>query len=190
MSNLLYCGWSVASGLITQSILFFICRPHELGQLQQLQHFLLKTSNFTGTVHASLGNCSALTNLLMGYNNLVGGIIPIEFERLSLGTEIGFESNLQPGTGYPIPRSLWVTRSQLQILFLGGCNFSSIAPKIWSMPNLRQLSAFSNALRGEIPLEVLGNCTTLCWVSLETTWLEPSQRHSEIWRVSWLWSVW
>jgi Leucine-rich repeat (LRR) protein len=133
----------------------------ELGKLNQLQVLQLENNTLTGSIPPSLGNCPSLYILLLGYNKLSGNI-PMEFGKLASLQELGLEYNW--ALGGPIPRSI-SNCSQLQILFAGACNFSSIPIELWSMPNLQQVALFSNGLRGELPLEV-GNCTNLSWLDL------------------------
>jgi LRR receptor-like serine/threonine-protein kinase FLS2 len=140
--------------------------PASLGGLQQLQMLYLMNNRLTGLIPPSLGNCSSLTDLLLGSDrsgfNDLSGTIPEEFGNLTLLVQLGLEYNWKL-TG-PVIGSLSKC-SNLHVLFLGACGFTSIAPEIWSLQNLGQLALFSNKLVGELPLEV-GNCTGLEWLDL------------------------
>ena len=134
----------------------------EFGKLHQLQELDLSNNNLSGSIPPSLGNCTSLKYLYLDYNKLSGSIL-MEIGKLTLLEVISLAYN--SALGGPIPRSI-SNCSQLQILFAGACNFSSIPTDLWSMPNLEQVGLFSNNLQGELPLE-FDNCNYLSFLDLK-----------------------
>ncbi len=126
----------------------------------------LKKNNLAGTIPASIGNLTQLTQIKLGNNKLTGGI-PATIGNLIELTSLIIVNNNLTGT---IPSEIG-NCSKLITLFLSTNKISGSIPA--SIGNLAQLNGLflrGNQLSGAIPPE-LGNLAGLTWFNLSSNQL-------------------
>ncbi|GKV38486.1 hypothetical protein SLEP1_g46396 [Rubroshorea leprosula] len=130
--------------------------PASMGNLSQLTDLELYSSNLSGQIPPSLANLTQLTSLYLS-NNQFSGPIPASIGNLRQLTSLNLYSNNLSGQ---IPSSL-ANLTQLTSLYLSNNQFSGPIPS--SIGNLRQLTSlnlYSNNLSGQISSS-LANLTQL-----------------------------
>ncbi|MEZ4911066.1 MAG: hypothetical protein R2774_09405 [Saprospiraceae bacterium] len=116
--------------------------PSELGNLNQLESFLLDHNNLIGSIPPEIGNLSQLQSLSLDNNQLSG----------SIPTEIGALNQLQ---------GLSLDHNQLS---------GSIPLEIGNLLQLQEIRLDHNQLSGSIPLEI-GNLLQLQLIRLDYNYL-------------------
>lgn len=144
--------------------------PRELGNtFPKLSVFLIKGNKFTGSIPASLGNCSSLQTLVMGWNNLTG-TIPREVFRLQNLTHFDVQFN---GLSGSIPPEIGNITSVVDI-YLNNNQFTGSLPgELGKLSLLQGLSVEYNGFSGSIPYQ-LANCTPLLFLSFNRNQMQGS----------------
>ena len=127
------------------------------------------SNNLSGTLPASIGNLTKLTDLSLIYGT-TGGSIPSSIGNLTELTSLNLSFNQFTGS---IP-STFGNLQNLQRLILGANQLSgSIPAAIGQMQSLTTLYLYTNQLSGNIPSE-LGNLSKLTNLTLHTNQLSGS----------------
>jgi Leucine-rich repeat (LRR) protein len=125
--------------------------PKEIGDLSNLEVFIVNGSALTGTLPAEIGRLSKLRILNLGSydGNSISGPIPRELGQLTNLRELHLYGNRFSGT---IPVEL-ASLPNLEVLDLAynPLQQEEIPPAFLRMPSLRQLSLGSDNLTGSIP---------------------------------------
>ncbi|WRX27130.1 Protein kinase domain - like 10 [Theobroma cacao] len=140
--------------------------PKDIGQLPKLERLLLHVNNFTGSLPPSLMNCTSLITLNLRVNQLEGDLSAFNFSTLlrlstlDLGnnnfTAIPNDGNIVGEEGF----------QNLQILGLGGCNFTGQVPSwLANLKNLEVLDLSQNRITGLIP-SWFGSLRNLFYIDL------------------------
>ncbi|KAM5555628.1 hypothetical protein ABKV19_023514 [Rosa sericea] len=159
--------------------------PSEIGSLMKLEFLSLQGNNLTGGIPPSLGNLSSLTVLSLGQNNLVGtvpdvlgrlrslsifgigrntlsGLIPPSLFNISSMNAFSLAKNKFKGS---IPPGIGLNMPNLQIMYLGGNEFSGKIPASFSNASqLQSLDVGENNFVGQVPAS-FGNFPNLQWLS-------------------------
>ncbi|WP_170110224.1 LamG-like jellyroll fold domain-containing protein [Flavilitoribacter nigricans] len=167
--------------------------PPELGNLSQLEYFLLVDNDLTGGIPASLGQLGNLLTLQLQQNRLTGSI-PVDLRTLSRLEQLYLFDNQLDGT---IPfelgeltnlRILHLSKNKLtgviptsigqltdlELLYLSDNQLSgSIPTEIGNLLKLQKFDGYRNQLTGSLP-ESLGNLTQLTRIQLATNRLTGS----------------
>lgn len=131
--------------------------PASLGNCSSLQHLDLGTNNLDGAIPSTLGNCGKLQTLILDTNPRLTGTIPAELGKLQNLSTIVITGTELHGA---IPESLG-NCSSLRYLVLSMNNLTGPVPKsLGQCSALEFINFANNNLSGEIPPE-LGNLTNL-----------------------------
>lgn len=133
--------------------------PPELGSsLPHLTVLGLYNNSFYGPIPASLGNCSNITNLILGNNYGLSGTVPKDLFRLHKVHQMDLQYNAFTGN---LPAEIGNRSSVLTILVLNNNNFTGdLPPQLGLLQNLQGVTFQYNQFSGSIP-DQLGNCTQL-----------------------------
>ncbi|KAL6603208.1 hypothetical protein ACP70R_043569 [Stipagrostis hirtigluma subsp. patula] len=119
-------------------------------------------NQFSGSISPEFGNCSMLTVLKAGHNNLTGALPRELFSATSL-KQLSFPNNGLQGV---LDGSNLVKLSNLTILDLGSTGISGKMPdSIGQLRRLEELRLDNNQMSGPVPL-ALGNCRSLRYITL------------------------
>ncbi|XP_062234269.1 tyrosine-sulfated glycopeptide receptor 1-like [Phragmites australis] len=119
-------------------------------------------NQFSGSISPEFGNCSMLTVLKAGHNNLTGALPHELFSATSLN-HLSFPSNDLQGV---LDGSNLVKLGNLTVLDLGSTGISGKMPdSIGQLRRLEELHLDNNNMSGELP-PALSNCTSLRYISL------------------------
>ncbi|KAL6873729.1 hypothetical protein ACP4OV_013811 [Aristida adscensionis] len=119
-------------------------------------------NEFSGIISPEFGNCSMLTVLKAGHNNLTGALPHELFSATSL-KQLSFPSNGLQGV---LDGSDLAKLGNLAILDLGSTGLSGNMPdSIGQLRRLEELHLDNNNMSGELP-SALGNCTSLRYITL------------------------
>ncbi|KAE8664551.1 Tyrosine-sulfated glycopeptide receptor 1 [Hibiscus syriacus] len=151
--------------------------------LQRLNTFDLGNNNFKGTLPLSLYSCKSLTAVRLASNQLEGQISPailalqsLSFLSISTNKLTNFTGAIRILMGFQNLTTLILTNNfvneaipndeniigeesfqNLQILGLGGCNFTGQVPNwLAKLKNLEVLDLSQNRISGEFPKELAG----------------------------------
>ncbi len=172
-TNIPVCDWfgvTVTDGLITGVNLnntgLSGTLPATLGNLSNLTEIYLIGNNLSGNIPVQLGNLSNLEYLYLYFNNLSGSI-PLELGNLSNLKHLYLYSNNLSGG---IPSELG-NLLNLEFLILSDNQFTgSIPPQLGNLSKLQGLSLDRNQLTGSIPNE-LGSLLELKALNFNTNML-------------------
>ncbi|HEX6051447.1 MAG TPA: hypothetical protein VFZ21_19345 [Gemmatimonadaceae bacterium] len=139
--------------------------PATLGNISTLTNLVLQNNDLTGPIPASFGNLSNLIELRLGSNALTGSI-PAELGNLTKLEELMLSNNNLTG---PIPATLGNLTSLVNLSASWNELSGPIPASLGNASSLRGLFLWRNALTGSIPPE-LGNIPTLKYV-----WLNDNQ---------------
>jgi Leucine-rich repeat (LRR) protein len=154
-------NWKTATPINTWSGITF-----SGGRVTQIN---LSGNNLTGTLPASIGNLTALTNLTLD-NNDITGAIPAELFSITTLTTLNLLNNLFSGS---IPKEIG-NATNLINLNLSANNLSGNIPnEISLLTNLDVLELYFNKLSGTIPTS-LGTMTGLVTLNLSQNQLTGS----------------
>ncbi|MBO9564307.1 MAG: T9SS type A sorting domain-containing protein [Niastella sp.] len=142
--------------------------PASLGSLSRLTNLYLYRNNLTGSIPSQLGNLQSLGVLSLGENRLSGSI-PTTLGNLSSLLLLDLRVNQLTGS---IPSELRQL-SNLNDLFLLGNQLTGGIPDFSGMPYLRTVALSGNRLSGSIPAS-LGNLSSLQGLALESNQLTGS----------------
>ncbi|EEF29208.1 serine/threonine-protein kinase bri1, putative [Ricinus communis] len=155
-----------------------------------LKELFLQNNLFTGSIPATLSNCSQLTSLHLSFNYLTG-TIPSSFGSLSKLRDLKLWFNLLHGE---IPPEITNIQT-LETLILDFNELTGVIPSgISNCSKLNWISLSNNRLTGEIPASIgqlsnlailklsnnsfygrippeLGDCSSLIWLDLNTNFL-------------------
>ena len=139
------------------------------GTPQRVTKLVLESGTLNGTIPASLGDLSALTQLRLGWNQLTG-TIPPGLGNLTRLTQLNLAGNRLSGA---IPPELGSIGASLTHLVLSGPSplpsgiglTGSIPPELGYLSGLQSLYLDGNRLTGTIPTR-LGRLTNLTWLLL------------------------
>ncbi|XP_062229655.1 tyrosine-sulfated glycopeptide receptor 1-like [Phragmites australis] len=119
-------------------------------------------NEFSGIISPEFGNCSMLTVLKAGRNNL-NGALPHELFRATSLEHLSFPNNGLQGV---LDGSNLAKLSNLVVLDLGSTGLGGRMPdSIGQLRRLEELHIDNNNMSGELPL-ALGNCTSLMYITL------------------------
>ena len=122
--------------------------PAVLCRMPWLKVLYLQGNNFTGTLPASLGQMTELTDLYVDQNASMTGSIPHEIGNLKNLIRLNIS---QSGIGGEIPVELGQCQELLQFMAFK-CNLSGTLPDIWDMPKLQTVMIHTNpGLTGTLP---------------------------------------
>ncbi|XP_057469571.1 receptor protein-tyrosine kinase CEPR1-like [Actinidia eriantha] len=135
--------------------------PENFSRLPKLKSMVLTTCMVSGLIPASIGNMTALVDLELSGNFLVGQI-PVELGLLKNVQQLELYYNQLDGE---IPEEFG-NLSELSDLDMSVNKLTGKIPKsIFHLPKLEVLQLYNNSLAGEIP-DAIANSTTLTTLSL------------------------
>ncbi|GFZ10105.1 leucine-rich repeat transmembrane protein kinase family protein [Actinidia rufa] len=135
--------------------------PENFSRLPKLKSMVLTTCMVSGLIPASIGNMTALVDLELSGNFLVGQI-PVELGLLKNVQQLELYYNQLDGE---IPEEFG-NLSELSDLDMSVNKLTGKIPKsIFHLPKLEVLQLYNNSLAGEIP-DAIANLTTLTTLSL------------------------
>ncbi|CAM0908452.1 unnamed protein product [Alopecurus aequalis] len=158
--------WNISSLTIIsvqQNMLNGTIPPNAFSKLPYLQKVYMDNNQFHGHLPASLGNCSKLTWLQLGFN-FFNGIVPHELGQLKklgwLQLSVTLLEAKDPKDWEFI--TALTNCSDLQLLGLESCRFGGVLPDSISnlSTSLLDLVLSQNAISGHIPLDI-GNLINL-----------------------------
>ncbi|MDH5606049.1 MAG: hypothetical protein OEY93_04110 [Anaerolineae bacterium] len=122
--------------------------PASIGDLTELTELTLDNNlSLGGTIPASIGNLVNLQYLYLSRDSFTGSI-PTQIGNLVSLLDLGLDDNLLSGT---IPASIW-NMPALEYLFLDGNSLEgSLPPEIGNLPSITYIDLQGNNLSGSIP---------------------------------------
>ncbi|GFP97053.1 leucine-rich repeat receptor-like protein kinase tdr [Phtheirospermum japonicum] len=159
--------------------------PHDICSGGELEKLILFSNNFTGGLFPSLSNCSSLVRLRVEDNSFSGdvslkfGNLPyISYVDLSRNRFVGgvssdidqafmleyFNVSYNPGLGGILPVKLW-SLPNLKNLSMASCGVSANIPPFEDCKSISVIELRANSLSGPIP-ESVSNCKHLSVMDL------------------------
>ncbi|KAI5083091.1 hypothetical protein GOP47_0002834 [Adiantum capillus-veneris] len=140
-----------------------IALTDDLGlKLPNLTFLNMEFNMLMGTIPQSLGNCSHLDYLLMGFNYNISGTIPQALFQAQFISQLDLQFNSMSGS---IPYQIRNLTS-LQKAFLNNNQFAGSLPEeLGMLASIQVLTLEHNSLRGNFPNQLF-NCTSLMGLSL------------------------
>ncbi|KAL8246582.1 hypothetical protein R6Q59_007798 [Mikania micrantha] len=181
--------FDVSSNEISGEIPAGICDGTTAGS-SRLQMLYLQNNRLTGSIPATIGNCSELASLDLSFNTLTGEI-PKQLRYLSKLEDLIIWMNLLSGE---IPEELMYLTNLENLILDFNYLTGSIPSSLSNCTNLNWISLSNNKLDGEIPAALgglsnlailklgnnsfsgkippeLGDCKSLVWLDLNTNQL-------------------